>query len=132
MGAENRQGDEGRPAITIRQFNHPNDYPTVHELWEKAGTGIRLRRSDQPEEIAKKLERDPDLFLVSAGFDGHRFDPLGGFAITGDGFREIAGLLKGFADELCDGRIVSLCEGGYDPDGNVDSITNYIRGLTSQ
>ena len=70
-------------SVSIRVFSFPDDYPAVYALWENAGTGIQLRRSDQIEEIAKKLERDPDLFLVAeiekqivgsvlGGFDGRR------------------------------------------------------------
>ena len=70
-------------SVSIRDFSFPDDYPSVYALWENAGTGIQLRRSDQIEEIAKKLERDPDLFLVAeiekqivgsvlGGFDGRR------------------------------------------------------------
>ena len=70
-------------SVSIRVFSFPDDYPAVYTLWENAGTGIHLRRSDQTEEIAKKLERDPDLFLVAeiekqivgsvlGGFDGRR------------------------------------------------------------
>jgi len=70
-------------SVTIRGFSFPDDYPAVYTLWENAGTGIQLRRSDQIEEITKKLERDPDLFLVAeiekqivgsvlGGFDGRR------------------------------------------------------------
>jgi ribosomal protein S18 acetylase RimI-like enzyme len=71
------------PGVTIRTFIYPEDFPAVYALWENAGPGIHLRRSDQPEEIEKKLERDPDLFLVAelegrmvgsvlGGFDGRR------------------------------------------------------------
>lgn len=53
------------------------------DLWGSAGDGIHLRKSDEPEEIAKKLQRDPDLFLLAevdgrlvgavlGGFDGRR------------------------------------------------------------
>jgi ribosomal protein S18 acetylase RimI-like enzyme len=67
----------------LRQFEFPTDYPQVLALWENAGPGVHVRRSDQPEEIAKKLQRDPDLFLVAevdgqiigsvvGGFDGRR------------------------------------------------------------
>jgi ribosomal protein S18 acetylase RimI-like enzyme len=69
--------------LAIRQFRFPEDYEDVYALWAQAGTGIHLRQSDEPEEIAKKLERDPDLFLVAVvegriigsimgGFDGRR------------------------------------------------------------
>jgi ribosomal protein S18 acetylase RimI-like enzyme len=69
--------------IRLREFHFPEDYPAARLLWENAGPGINLRRSDAPEEIQKKLLRDPDLFLVAenngklvgtviGGFDGRR------------------------------------------------------------
>lgn len=53
------------------------------EIWRTAGPGIHIRRSDQPDEIAKKISRDPDLFLLAeqdgriigtvlGGYDGRR------------------------------------------------------------
>ncbi len=71
------------PSIHLREFRFPDDYLPVRSLWENAGSGIQLRRSDDPEEIRKKLERDPDLFLLAevnghlagtvlGGFDGRR------------------------------------------------------------
>ncbi|MHB1355827.1 MAG: GNAT family acetyltransferase [Anaerolineae bacterium] len=41
------------------------DHQAVYALWRNAGSGITLRPSDEPDEVAKKLERDPDLFLVA-------------------------------------------------------------------
>ena len=69
--------------LHIREFHYPEDYPAARLLWENAGLGIQLRRSDDPDEIQKKLKRDPDLFLVAeangkmlatviGGFDGRR------------------------------------------------------------
>lgn len=69
--------------IEVREFNFPEDYPAARFLWEHAGSGIHVGRSDEPEEIQKKLQRDPDLFLVAesdgklvgtviGGFDGRR------------------------------------------------------------
>lgn len=42
-----------------------DDYPAVCALWRDAGPGLTLRPSDEPEEVAKKLRRDPDLFLIA-------------------------------------------------------------------
>jgi ribosomal protein S18 acetylase RimI-like enzyme len=76
--------DSSLPAeLIIREFLYPSDYPQVIDLWKQAGPGIHLRRSDEQEEIAKKLQRDPDLFLVAemdgsiigsvlGGYDGRR------------------------------------------------------------
>ena len=67
----------------IRQFRFPDDLPQVLALWGQSGPGVRLGRSDTPGEIAKKFQRDPELFLVDdddgriigtviGGFDGRR------------------------------------------------------------
>lgn len=42
-----------------------DDYPAVCALWRDVGPGLALRPSDEPEEVAKKLRRDPDLFLIA-------------------------------------------------------------------
>jgi ribosomal protein S18 acetylase RimI-like enzyme len=71
------------PAFSLREFRFLQDYQAVLALWSQAGPGIHVGRSDKPEEIAKKLQRDPDLFLVAeadgrligsviGGFDGRR------------------------------------------------------------
>ena len=70
-------------SFSIREFRYPDDYPAVIDLWQNAGPGIHVRRSDQPEGIELKLQRDPDLFLIAeadgqmvgavlGGFDGRR------------------------------------------------------------
>lgn len=70
-------------SFSIRDFRYPADYPAVIDLWQNAGPGIHVRRSDQPEEVERKLQRDPDLFLIAeadgkmvgavlGGFDGRR------------------------------------------------------------
>jgi len=69
--------------ISIREFRYPQDYPAVRELWKAMEKGVHLGRSDAPEEIEKKIARDPDLFLVAeqdgqiigsiiGGYDGRR------------------------------------------------------------
>lgn len=72
-----------RIPVNIRTFKFPDDYPPVVELWEQSGPGIHVGRSDTLNEVAKKTQRDPDLFLVAdlqdeiigvviGGFDGRR------------------------------------------------------------
>ena len=69
--------------LILREFQITTDYSQVITLWQNAGPGIHIRRSDYEEEISKKLQRDPDLFLVAeaggriigtvlGGFDGRR------------------------------------------------------------
>jgi ribosomal protein S18 acetylase RimI-like enzyme len=67
----------------IRPFEFGHDYESVRQLWSQAGPGLHLSPSDEPDELRKKLERDPDMFLVAevegrlvgtvlGGFDGRR------------------------------------------------------------
>lgn len=72
-----------KPEFHIREFSFDADYDRVLILWHSIETGMHVGPSDSPEEIKKKLERDPDLFLVSefeneiigtiiGAFDGRR------------------------------------------------------------
>ena len=64
--------------------------------------------------VPAALEFDPDIVLVSAGFDAHIDDPLAGMAVTTDGFRRMASIVCSIADRCCDGRLAVTLEGGYD------------------
>ena len=55
----------------------------------------------------------PELLLVSAGFDAHEQDPLAQMRMTTEGFRRMTGMLRDAADRLCRGRLVLVTEGGY-------------------
>ena len=66
-------------------------------------------------DLLPALERfRPEMILISCGFDAHRADPLAGMEITAAGYGGLTEIVKGAADQLCGGRIVSLLEGGYD------------------
>jgi ribosomal protein S18 acetylase RimI-like enzyme len=64
--------------ISIREFIL-DDYDAVYALWQNAGPGVGIGRSDTREEIAKKLQRDPDLFLVVTDADKIIGTVIGGF-----------------------------------------------------
>ncbi len=71
----------------------------------------------------------PDFILISAGFDGMRNDILGRFDITPEGYAAMTRVVVDLANELCQGRIVSVLEGGYRLDGLSDSVVAHIRTL---
>jgi acetoin utilization deacetylase AcuC-like enzyme len=71
----------------------------------------------------------PDFILVSAGFDGMRNDVLGRFDITPAGYTAITRVIVRLADELCQGRIVSVLEGGYRLDGLAESVAAHVKVL---
>ncbi|HWB74792.1 MAG TPA: histone deacetylase [Nannocystaceae bacterium] len=64
----------------------------------------------------------PDLVLVSAGFDAHRDDPLGGMEVSEDGFAVLCGIVGDIARRHCSGQLVLLLEGGYDLAGLAKSV----------
>jgi acetoin utilization deacetylase AcuC-like enzyme len=63
------------------------------------------------------LEYQPELVLVSAGFDPYIRDPLGDMGVTGDGFGGLASVVRDIAEKTCSGKVLLTLEGGYDPDG---------------
>jgi acetoin utilization deacetylase AcuC-like enzyme len=56
----------------------------------------------------------PDFLIVSAGFDAHHRDPLGGLRVTTEGFARMAAVLREVAEDCCDGGMLLVLEGGYD------------------
>ncbi|MFP4598860.1 MAG: histone deacetylase [Persicimonas sp.] len=72
---------------------------------------------------------EPDLVLVSAGFDAHRLDPLGGMNITAEGFGALCTMVQRIADEHADGRMALFLEGGYSLDGLVASVLKCVEVL---
>jgi len=81
-------------------------------------------------EVAPKLnEFKPDFILVSAGFDAHVDDPLAGMRLTTDGYRELSVRVKAAAETLCDGRLVSALEGGYNLALLAECVETHLRVL---
>ena len=71
----------------------------------------------------------PQLVLISAGFDAHREDPVGGLGLESDDFRRITRAIRQVADSHSEGRIVSLLEGGYNVERLVESATIHLDSL---
>ncbi|MDE2781562.1 MAG: histone deacetylase [Gemmatimonadota bacterium] len=72
---------------------------------------------------------NPDFVLVSAGFDSRRDDLLGCFALTDDAFRQMTRIAMDYADSCCEGRLVSLLEGGYNLDGTALAAATHVETL---
>lgn len=75
-------------------------------------------------------EFQPGLILVSAGFDSHRRDPLGGMAMSEKGFAYLTRSVMDMATESCGGKVVFALEGGYDLDALRDSVACVLDELT--
>ncbi|MBN1350565.1 histone deacetylase [candidate division KSB1 bacterium] len=59
-------------------------------------------------------EFEPEFMLISAGFDAYESDPLSDMCITLEGFERMTQIVKDLAAEYCNGRLISVLEGGYD------------------
>jgi acetoin utilization deacetylase AcuC-like enzyme len=71
----------------------------------------------------------PAFVLVSAGFDAHRDDPLGGLSVSTEAFAEATRIVRGIADRFASGRIVSALEGGYDVEALAASTAIHLDAL---
>ncbi|MEW6569249.1 MAG: histone deacetylase [Chloroflexota bacterium] len=71
----------------------------------------------------------PQFLMVSAGFDAHWADPLAGLQLTCSGFYHLGRALADLAERLCDGRLVLVLEGGYDPEALASSVMAVLAAL---
>jgi len=96
----------------------------------RAGTGDAGLRRVYEEIVWRAAERfQPELILVSAGYDGHWADPLAGLKLTLSGYDHLTRELVRMADSLCDGKIVFVMEGGYNLKVIGNGIANVARCL---
>ena len=72
---------------------------------------------------------NPDLVIISAGFDAHIRDPLGDLTCNEADFSWLTGKLMDVADRCCDNRLVSLLEGGYDLTALARSVAVHVDRL---
>jgi acetoin utilization deacetylase AcuC-like enzyme len=77
-------------------------------------------------------EYRPGAILLSAGFDAHRRDPLGGMAVTEAAYGEITRRVVEAAGRWCGGRVLSLLEGGYDLAGLAASTAEHVVALAEE
>ena len=72
----------------------------------------------------------PDLIIISAGFDAHLTDPLGQLRLQDADFVQMTRTVKQWAHEVCGGRVVSALEGGYNLDTLGATVKNHVAALT--
>jgi acetoin utilization deacetylase AcuC-like enzyme len=94
------------------------------------GTGDAGFRRLYDDVVLPALRRfDPQLILVSAGYDGHWDDPLGPLSLSVDGYTTLTRRLAALAGEICAGRIVLVLEGGYSLEALAGSVIAALRVL---
>ncbi|MBU2638128.1 MAG: histone deacetylase [Nanoarchaeota archaeon] len=86
----------------------------------KAGTGSKEYLKLMQEKIISAIDNfKPDIIFVSAGFDAHKDDPLGGLNLDEQCYGKITEMLKKAAEKRCNGKIIFSLEGGY----NIKALT---------
>lgn len=102
----------------------------IHNLPLPPDAGSEAFRQVWRQRGLVELERfDPDMIFISAGFDGHRADPLANMNLTEDDFAWITSEICKIATKNCGGRIVSTLEGGYDLDALGASVKAHVLAL---
>lgn len=71
----------------------------------------------------------PDLIIISAGFDAHRCDPIGGLGLETHDYATLTNLVRDIARNSAQGRVVSCLEGGYDLDALAASVQVHLHSL---
>ncbi|HQU92629.1 MAG TPA: histone deacetylase [Pyrinomonadaceae bacterium] len=81
------------------------------------------------EEIGSRMK--PDMIFISAGFDAHRSDPLGQLQLEDPDYARMTRVMMQWADDVCDGRIVSCMEGGYNLQTLGETVRTHVATLAS-
>ena len=96
----------------------------------RAGSGDKdFEKAFREKLMPAALDFHPDFVLISAGFDAHEDDPLGGMKVTARGYGQLTRIVKGLAETFCKGRLVSVLEGGYSLEGMAESVEAHLKVL---
>ena len=129
--------------ISLHQYPH---YPGTGALYE-TGTGRGLgatlncpmnaglgddayREAFNDKVMPAARNFKPDAVLISAGFDAHYADPLGGIRLDTNSYRWMTEEMMSLADQYCEGRLLSVLEGGYDFQALAECVTEHVRILS--
>lgn len=133
-------------SVYFTSFHQYPFYPgsgAAEEKGEGAGLGSTLNvplprgsGSFEYEKAWNLFEREmeffqPEFVLVSAGFDAHTRDPLGGMNLETRDFERFSVRIKRLAEQFSNGRLISFLEGGYDFGALADSVRAHVEVLSS-
>ncbi|RXZ44900.1 histone deacetylase family protein [Crenobacter cavernae] len=137
-GTEDIFKDDER-VLMVSTFQSPfypysGDVPlgaNMHNVPLRAGSGGREFRDAVEHEWLPALHAfQPQMIFVSAGFDAHREDDMGSLGLTEADYEWVTRHLVQIADLYCQGRIVSVLEGGYELSALARSVVAHLRVLS--
>jgi len=133
-------GDDSVLFVSLHQFPLYPGTGAVGEAGEGAGEGFTVNVPMPPgvdneeylaafhavvEPVAEQFA--PEFVLISAGFDGHRDDPLAGLRLTERGYSTLTSILGGIAGRFAGGRYAAVLEGGY----NLEALARSVEAVTA-
>lgn len=105
----------------------------VGNIWNaplrEGDDGARFREAFETRILSPLRNFSPDLVVISAGFDAHKRDPLGGLQLVEADFMWATEALANIAEKQSGRRIVSMLEGGYDLEALAKSVGVHVRTL---
>ena len=113
-------GEVGETGVAQNIVNAP--------LWAGAG-GADFREAMDIAVLPRIEEFRPDMIIISAGFDAHTRDPMSQVNLVESDFAWATGRLMDIAERRCEGRVVSILEGGYDLEGLARSVAAHVMTL---
>jgi acetoin utilization deacetylase AcuC-like enzyme len=130
--------------VSLHQYPHYPGTGAKEDIGRGKGKGFNLNIPMEPgsgnreyikafQEIIVPKVRDfkPEFILISAGFDGHRADPLSSINLTEDGYAELTKITKELASLYAQNRLVSVLEGGYNLFSLASSVHTHLNSLLS-
>jgi acetoin utilization deacetylase AcuC-like enzyme len=133
------QHDEN--VLFCSSYQHPlypfsqviSNHPSIKHLPLDAGTsGYDYRESFSQCFMEAIDEFKPELVFVSAGFDAHRHDPIGGLNLDEDDFMWLGQQISAIAKAYCQSRVIAILEGGYHIQALAHSVEAFLTGLKEQ
>ena len=112
--------ERGRGDGTGTTWNLPVEMGTSREQY-------RTRFEKMLTEAADTMQ--PQLVILSAGFDAHRLDPIGSLGLETEDFGTLREMVIGVSEQYADGRLVSVLEGGYHIEALADSVQIHVERL---
>lgn len=136
------------PTVGFLSIHRFPFYPGTGKA-EETGTGralgtkvnIPVAASVPPDEFLKRLydateklanTMKPDLILLSAGFDAHRNDPVGGLTLEAEHYRQAGEWIAQLARQHCGGKLVSILEGGYHLKHMPECVDAHLQGMQAK
>ena len=117
------------PLVTTRLRGEQAALAASRGLSERGAGSAEFRERMSAEMLPALRSFAPELLIISAGFDAHHLDPLGGLQLSDDDFAWITRELMAVAAASAQQRVVSVLEGGYSLEGLASGTAAHVRAL---